>query len=330
MATQAPENTWLPVDPLGEALHSLRMSGTFYCRSELSAPWGIDLPAMPECLMFHVVTQGDCRVELSTGETRRLRVGDFALIPHGRGHLLKSDPGANVRNIFDLPRESLSPRYELLQWGGGGEETQLICGAVSVEDPAARQVVEKLPEIIVMQTNTPENEWLLGTIRLMIAEAKEMRPGGDTVITRVSDLLVVQAIRHWLEHDPLAKTGWLGALKDSQIGKAIALIHRYPTHPWSVSGLAEAVGLSRSAFSARFSELVGESPMHYVRQWRFRVATTWLEETDLSIAEMAEKLGYQSEAAFNRAFKVFLGKTPGKVRRESSRRAMGFRGVAST
>lgn len=320
MESQPPENTWFPVDPLGEALHSLRMSGTFYCRSELTAPWGLDLPAMPECLMFHLVTEGECRIVLSSGEKRRLQAGDFVLIPHGRGHSLMSDSDTSTRNIFDLPRELLSPRYELLRHGGGGDEAQLICGAVRVEDPAALQVVGKLPEMIVMQTDAPGNEWLPAMIRLMIEEAKEMRPGGDTVITRVSDLLVVQAIRHWLENDTLAKTGWLGALKDSQVGKAIALVHRYPTHPWSLGGLAEATGLSRSAFSARFSELVGESPMHYVRQWRFRVASHWLEETDLPIAEMAGKLGYQSEAAFNRAFKTFLGKTPGKVRRESSKR----------
>jgi len=315
MTPQAPDSAWLPIDPLGEALHSLRMTGTFYCRSELTAPWGIDLPTMPQCLMFHVVTSGECRVELEGGEQRLLQAGDFALIPHGRGHLLKSDPEATARNIFDLPRQLISPRYELLNYGGGGEETHVICGAVRVEDPAAQRVVERLPEMIVMQTNTPENEWLLGTIRLMMAEAREMRPGGDTVITRVSDILVVQAIRYWLENDPLAKTGWLGALQDSRIGKAIALIHRFPTHPWTVQGLAEAVGVSRSAFAARFTSLVGETPMQYVREWRFRIASNWLVDTDLSIAEMAEKLGYQSEAAFNRAFKAFVGQTPGAKRR---------------
>lgn len=268
--------------------------------------------------MFHVVTSGVCLLEVADGEQRLLRSGDFALIPHGRGHVLKSDAQAGVRNIFDLPRRLISPRYELLNYGGGGDETQVICGAVRVEDPAAQRVVERLPEMIVMQTHTPENEWMLGTIRLMIAEAREMRPGGDTVITRVSDILVVQAIRHWLETDPLAKTGWLGAMQDQQIGKAIALIHRFPTHSWSVHGLAEAVGVSRSAFAARFMSLVGETPMQYVRQWRFRIATNWLTDTDLSIAEMAEKLDYQSEAAFNRAFKAFVGQTPGAVRRGKS------------
>jgi len=318
-AQQSIETAWESVDPLGEALHSLRMSGTFYARSELTAPWGIELPAMPGCLMFHVVTDGKCWVESALGGRQQLRAGDFALIPHGRGHLLMSSPKAPIQNIFDLPREMISPRYEIIKFGGGGNETRLICGAVRVKDPAASGLIEALPEMILMPTDTPENDWLVGMIRLMMAEAREMRPGGDTVITRVSDILVVQAIRHWLEHDPLAKTGWLGALQDSQIGRTIALIHRHPTRPWSVRELAEEVGMSRSAFAARFTELVGETPMRYVRQWRFRTAMNWLRDSDLPLAEMGDQLGYQSEAAFNRAFKSFTGQTPGAMRREARR-----------
>jgi len=319
MSAERIEDAWKSVDPLGEALHSLRMSGTFYGRSELSAPWGMDLPAMPGCLMFHVVTDGECWVESPELGRQKLKAGDFALIPHGRGHHLKSSPKAAVVDLFDLPREQISPRYELMQFGGGGKECRLICGAVSVEDPAALGLIEALPEMILMRTDTPENEWLMGMIRLMMIEAREMRAGGDTVITRVSDILVVQAIRHWLEHDPLARTGWLGALRDRRIGKAIALIHRHPTRPWSVQELAEGVGLSRSAFASQFTELVGDTPMRYLRQWRFRVALNWLQETDQPLAEIAEQLDYQSEAAFNRAFKTFTGRTPGKVRREARR-----------
>ncbi|MGD7653585.1 MAG: AraC family transcriptional regulator [Verrucomicrobiales bacterium] len=327
MSAHRIEDAWKSVDPLGEALHSMRMSGTFYARSELSEPWGMDLPAMPGCLLFHVVTDGECWVESPKIGRKKLKTGDFALIPHGRGHCLKSGPKAEVVDLFDQPREMVSPRYELMKFGGGGKECRLICGAVRVEDPAALGLIEALPEMILMRTDTPGNEWLIGMIRLMIAEAREMRPGGDTVITRVSDILVVQAIRHWLEHDSLARTGWLGALRDAQVGKAIALVHRYPTRPWSVRDLAESVGLSRSAFASRFMELVGEPPMRYVRQWRFRVAVNWLRETDQSLAEMAEKLDYQSEAAFNRAFKTFTGKTPGMVRREA-RKSVSLRATA--
>jgi AraC-like DNA-binding protein len=162
------------------------------------------------------------------------------------------------------------------------------------------------------------NEWLLSTIRFMISEASVMRPGGDTIITRVSDILVIQAIRSWLEQDATAKTGWLGALQDKQIGHAISLVHRDPIAPWTVASLAAKIGMSRSAFAARFMSLVGEPPMHYLRRWRMHVAVSTLKESDAPISELADQLGYQSEAAFSRAFKKFIGVTPGSVRRSAA------------
>lgn len=314
------ESAFQPVDALGEALHALRMSGTFYGRSNLTAPWGLDLPAMPDCLLFHVVVHGHCWVLLPDGTKQKLEAGDFALVPHGLGHAIADNPKSELVNIFDLEREMISPRYELLNHGGGGEPAHVICGAVSVKDPAAQRVVRLLPKLIVMQTNTPENNWLPGTIRMMINEAQALKPGGDTIITRISDILVVQAIRYWLENDPLAKTGWLGALHDKQIGNAIALVHRYPTRNWSVESLAEKVGMSRSGFAKRFMDLVNESPMQYVRKWRFQLAEGWLKETNMPLSEIAEQLNYESEASFNRAFKKFTGRTPGATRREQSAR----------
>lgn len=169
-----------------------------------------------------------------------------------------------------------------------------------------------------MQAATPGNEWLRGSIQLMMEEALSLGPGGDAVITRVSDILVVQAIRHWLRSDPNAQSGWLGALQDPQVGHALTLIHRDPTQPWTVETLAAAVGVSRSGLAARFVDLVGETPMTYLRQWRFEVARNWLRETDQTQAEIAEQLGYESEASFSRAFKKATGQTPGSVRREAN------------
>jgi transcriptional regulator GlxA family with amidase domain len=140
-------------------------------------------------------------------------------------------------------------------------------------------------------------------------------PGGETVITRLADILVIQAIRSWIQCDPAAQTGWLGALQDAQIGRAIALIHRDPARFWTVASLAGEVAMSRSAFAARFTELVGEPATHYVARWRMHVALTWLKEEDTAMAEVAARLGYQSEAAFSRAFKRFLGFSPGAARR---------------
>ena len=138
------------------------------------------------------------------------------------------------------------------------------------------------------------------------------------VIGGCAALVVVQAIRHWFQTDPNAQTGWLGALQDPQVGRALALIHRDPTHPWTVETLAGAVGVSRSGLAARFVDLVGETPMTYLRQWRFEVAQNWLRDTDQTLAEIAEQLGYESEASFSRAFKKATGRTPGSVRREAS------------
>ncbi len=308
-----------PVDPLGEALHSLRMSGAFYCRSELSAPWGIDLPPMENCLMFHIVTAGSGWIRVKGAKDKWLQTGDLALVPHGAGHRLMDAPETKAAPLFDLPRELLSERYEVLCHGGGGAPATMICGAVTFDHPAALRVIELLPRLIVIEASgepTPQTEWIRDTVRFLMAEAKAMKPGGDTVISRLADILVIQAIRSWLAEHPDARKGWLGSLQDKQIGHAIALIHRDPVRPWTVASLAEAAGMSRSAFAARFQEQVGETPIHYVRRWRMHVALDWMKgERAVPLSEIAERLGYESEAAFNRAFKRCLGMTPGRARR---------------
>lgn len=308
------KHAFRPVDPLGEALHFLRMSGTFYCRSELSAPWALALPPREGCLSFHVVTEGRCWLEVES-ELIGLDPGDLALVPHGRGHLLSSEPGVAAPRLDELRHEYISDRYAILRHGGGGEPATLICGAVRFDHPAAHHLVSLLPRVIQVR-GTRTMEWLESTLRLMAAEARELRPGGETVITRLADILVIQAIRSWIEQDPVAQTGWLGALQDRHIGRAIALIHREPSRDWTVSSLAEAVAMSRSAFAARFTQLVGEPAMHYVARWRMHVAMTWLSEEEIGLGEMASRLGYRSEAAFSRAFKRFIGMSPGAARRQ--------------
>lgn len=307
-------------DPLGEALHLLRMSGTFYCRSELTAPWALAMPAVQGCLSFHVVTAGRCLIEVGE-ESVLLHPGDLALVPHGEGHKLSSDAGVQAPRLDELRHEHVSERYAILRHGGGGAATSLVCGAVRFDHPAAHHLVKVLPRVIYVESSaSPEMEWMQSTLRFMAAEAKAMRPGGETVITRLADVLVIQAIRSWIERDPSAQTGWLGALQDAQIGRAISLIHREPARAWTVQALAEEVAMSRSAFAARFTELVGEPVMHYVARWRMHVAVTWLKEEDAGIADLAGRLGYQSEAAFSRAFKRFMGISPGSVRRDASPR----------
>ena len=309
-------DAFTPVDPLGEALHFLRMNGVFYCRSEFSAPWGVALPPLEGCLMFHVVTAGPCWLEVEGLEPQRLAPGEFALVPHGAGHRLVGEPGAEAAGLFDLPREQLSERYEVLRHGGGGTATGLVCGAVRFDHPAAQRLVRLLPAVIRMDAErSPDAEWLGSTLRFMAAEAKALRPGGETVITRLADILVIQAIRSWMARDPAARVGWLGALQDRQIGRAISLIHREPARPWTVASLAAEAAMSRSAFAARFTALVGEPAMQYVARWRMHIALTLLQEKNARPVELASRLGYLSEAAFSRSFKRYVGISPGAARR---------------
>lgn len=307
---------WPPPDPLGEALHLLRMDGAFYCRSELTAPWGMALHPMPGHLWFHVVTAGELSIETAHAAPARLRPGDIALVPHGEGHRLRSEPEARTPYVLGLPLERVSDRYELLRHGGGGAPTTLVCGAVRFDHPAARTLVGILPPVIhVDAASSPRAQWMHGAFALMAAEAEGFRPGGEAVITRLADILVIQTIRHWIDTDPAARSGWLGALQDPQIGQAIALIHRDPARPWTVASLAREVAMSRSAFAARFAQLVDEPVMEYVTRWRMQLAHTQLADNDVTVAELAPRLGYRSQAAFARAFKRVIGVPPGTAKR---------------
>ena len=209
---------WAPADPLGEALHFLRMDGAFYCRSELTAPWGLTLPPMPR---LPVVPRRDVRAPAGSRPGTRARTplgpSELALVPHGEGHVLRSEPGAPAPGILELEREIVSDRYEILRHGGGGEPTNLICGAVRFDHPAAHNLVASLPDVIHLRAGgSLDRESMHSILRLMAAEARDRRPGGEAVITRLGDIVVVQAIRAWIETDPAARTGWLGALQDPQ------------------------------------------------------------------------------------------------------------------
>jgi AraC-like DNA-binding protein len=305
-----------PADPLGEALHFLRMNGAYYCRSELTAPWGLTLPPMPGYMWFHVVTSGRFWLETGREERQWVQPGDLALVPHGDGHILRSEPGSPAPGILDLEYEAVSDRYGILRHGGGGAPASLICGAVRFAHPAAGNLIEVLPGTIHIEASSSLRlEWMQSVLRLMASEAAALQPGGEAVITRLGDILVIQAIRAWMERAPAARMGWLGALQDPQIGRAISHIHRDPARNWTVASLAHEQAMSRSAFAARFTELVGEPVMSYVARWRMQVAVSALKEEGATVGELADRLGYRSEAAFSRAFKRVIGVSPGAIRK---------------
>ena len=306
-------------DPLGETLHRLRLNGTLYCRSELNAPWGIDLPAFDGYMMFHVVTAGHCWLDVADEQPRLLQQGSLTLVPHGNGHSIRSSADAPAEPLFDIPVERVSDRYEIMRYGGDGDITQLTCGVVSFDQVAGQQLIAQLPKVLQIDTwDDDKDNWLQSTLRFIATEAQELRPGGETVITHLADILIIQALRTWIDTAPEANQGWLAALRDKQVGRALAAIHRSPEENWTVQSLAREVGMSRSGFSARFSQLVGDSAKRYLTQWRMQLARAQLQQTSDSLAVLADRLGYQSEAAFCRAFKREFGVPPGRVRQNSS------------
>ncbi len=305
-------------DPLADALRALRMDGLFYCPSMLTSPWGVDLPEMTGCLWFHVITAGTCIVRGSDGREHRASRGDVVVFPHGGQHTAFDLPNVATPTVFDLPHEYFSEQYAVMRHGGGGDLTTLICGVVRFDHPAARSLLELLPDMIHVNTALDEERWhwFPGLLSLMASETRQPKPGGEAVVTRLCDILVIQTIRSWIDTDPDAQRGWIGALRDPVIGRAIALIHRDPARDWTVETLAGEVAMSRSGFAARFTELVGESPKHYVTNWRMQVAKDLLADREQSILSIAQSLGYSSEAAFSRAFKRVVGMPPSAARRD--------------
>jgi AraC-like DNA-binding protein len=314
---------WAPVDPLGGVFADLRVHGTFYSRAEATAPWGVEMPALDGCLTFHVVTEGSCLLEVS-GTVYELTAGDLAVVPHGRGHLLRSGPGARVLGRADLlPQEYLGEHYSVLRIGGGHDggghgggiaATGLVCGVLQQERPGADPLLDLLPPVLVVPgRDTARNGWLPVLLGLLAEEVRHDRPGSEAVVTRLADVVVIQAVRGWLETGETGP-GWLRALRDPQVGAVVSRVIRDPGADWTLARMAREARMSRSAFAARFTELAGEPAMQYVTRRRMHVAGVALAR-GARVGELARELGYGSEAAFARAFKRVTGVPPGAARR---------------
>jgi AraC-like DNA-binding protein len=291
------------------------LSGSFYCRSELGAPWGLWIPGRG-LAAFHFVAEGACFLRRSGCDTLRLEAGDFVLLPRGKGHTLSDTPEGEARSIADLPHEGIGENAAVLRHGGGGARSLLICGAVRFDDPAVHPLLDLMPDTLLVRAAGREPGHLLRSmLDVMGAEALSPKPGAATVMTRLADVLVIHAVRSWLDDSPASRSGWLGALRDAHIGRALALIHRRPEEAWTVASLAAEVHMSRSVFSERFTELAGAPPMQYLTRWRMHLASGWLKNDQVSLSEVAGRLGYESEPAFRRAFKRHVGIPPGAARR---------------
>jgi AraC-like DNA-binding protein len=299
---------------LDEVLHGLRVVDTCYCRTELSAPWGLD---MGECsnVLFHFVAAGDCWLESPDG-LRRMRVGDLVILPHGARHRLLGSPDVAPRWVLRLPLPDQKEPAAELAHGGGGEPALVLCGGAGF-DPPDQPLVRLLPELMTVEADG--DGWVASTLRLMGLEAADRRPGGETVIARLCDILVVHAVREWLATSPEARRGWLGALRDPHIGRALLLIHDEPARPHTVASLAAAAHMSRGAFAERFARLVGRPPLAYLTDRRMQLATELMRDHGYAPSEVAPLVGYGSVAAFSRAYKRTVGASPGAARRAASR-----------
>lgn len=299
-------------DPLGEALYLLRLNGSLYCQSELTVPWSIDMPEMNGNMMFHIVMSGQCELSVPGHNPVLLKAGSLALLPKGKGHRICSSREVEATPLFDIPVHSISERFEFLRFGGeSGESTSLLCGVISFDHMAGAKLIEQLPAVIHFDHKDSNlSHWLSSTIEFISHEASALRAGGETIMSHLADIIVIQAIRYWMEQAPEAETGWLGALKDPKLGKALTAIHSQPSEAWTLESLAATAGMSRSGFSARFKDVVGTSVKQYLTQWRMNMARARLLTDKIPLGVLAEELGYQSEAAFSRAYKRTMGESP--------------------
>ncbi len=301
---------------LPDVLRDLRLSATFLACSDLHAPWGLEIPASPRA-SFHFVVEGGCWV--TTGRARdavRLEAGELAFLPHGRGHVLSDQPGRRAVRFDRASFEQIGPGASVLRHGGGGARSLLMCGVVRFEGPTVHPLVEAMPELVHLGATAGDERrrFVRDLLDAMKRESVSPTLASAVVLTRLADILVIETIRAWLDEDAAERAGWVGALRDPQLGRALALIHRRPEDGWTLASLAREVGMSRSSFSERFTRWLGVGPMQYLTRWRMRAAAEWLRDDRLTVDEAASRLGYHSTPSFSRAFKRHIGATPGAVR----------------
>jgi len=316
------------MDALSDALRVLRLNGAVFLDAEFTEPWCVLsdprghealLAGSPDIVFFHVLTEGRCRSRLiEEGEVLNLVAGDLLMLPRGSRHLMGSNLELAPASSDSLvrPREDGMLRIE---HGGGGERTRFVCGYLRCDERLCGPMLESLPPMLrVPLSDGPAAAWLTGLLQAGTRESATPRPGSETVLAKLSELLFVEAMRRYIELLPADRRGWFAGLGDRFVGRALALMHEQPNRDWSVDELAANVGLSRSALAQRFTDYIGQPPMHYLTRWRLTIAAQRLRSEQTTLARVAEDCGYDSEAAFNRAFKRALGTTPAAWRKNKA------------
>ncbi|HEY8551716.1 MAG TPA: AraC family transcriptional regulator [Vicinamibacterales bacterium] len=315
------------MDALSDVLRAVRLTGAVFFDVRAMDPWvaatpagaeivGSIFPGAEHLISYHVVTHGSCWAACRGDAPVRVTTGDVVVFPHGDPHWMSSAPG--MRTVPELsdyryPADGQLP-FSLTVGSSDAESAHLVCGFLGCDARPFNPLLDALPRMI--RVASPEGGALGAFVQMAVAEARERRPGGECVLGRLSELMFVDVVRRYLATLPADRTGWLAGLRDPFVGRALTAMHRDPARGWTLESLAREVGLSRSALAERFTQLVGQPPMQYLANWRMQLAATHLVSGADTVAEVAERVGYESEAAFSRAFKKLVGIAPGQWRKQ--------------
>lgn len=317
------------MDMLSDVLRAVRLTGAIFFDVQAGEPWVAETPGGKEIvggifpdaehlIPYHVVVEGTCYASVIHGVPVRLSEGDVVVFPHGDAHIMSSAPGMRNPPDYGVYRRPSSGQLPFTITLGGAEPqaTRIICGYLGCDARPFNPLLAALPRMFHVSDRAG------GPIRTLVnmalAEARERRPGGEAVLGRVSELLFVDVVRRYLESLPEEHEGWLSGLRDPFVGRALAAMHGCPARDWTLHVLAREVGLARSALSERFTQLVGQPAMQYLTNWRMQLAAKQLRDGKDNIATIADRVGYESEAAFSRAFKKTVGVPPSEWRKTKS------------
>jgi AraC-like DNA-binding protein len=315
------------LDAFSDVLRVIRLAGGVFLEAEFTAPWCISgqltsndckpfLVTPRHVIASHFVAAGRMQLRVDGGEAVDVRAGELVLLPHNHAHTFGSDLNVTVMPARQVIQPGQGSGISRINYGGGGEVTQLLCGFLGSETSFS-PLLGSLPPVLKLDVReTASGAWIESSFRFAASEIAAGRIGSATVITKLSELLFVEAVSQFVAGLPAERRGWLAGLRDPQVGRALAALHSRPTEAWTAETLALEIGMSRSVFAERFTSLVGLPPMHYLTLWRMQLAAQQLREGQGSVAQIAFEVGYESEAAFSRAFKRQFGTSPGLWRRQ--------------
>ena len=325
-----PEARPVGFDVLAETLQALRLSGSVFLNARFSAPFGVlspkqydaktPLARLRHISVFHLIATGSCTVEIATGERRAVAEGDVLLLPFADAHKFWQGDYADMAFGPDLMRPGPVKGLWTVNHGGGGETTRMVCGFIESAEFVFAPVFRSLPSLVVDHTgNDAVSALITSTVRQILQLADAAAPGTELMLGRLMELLFVEVIRHYAAQLPPSATGWFAALNEPIVGRALQLVHSNPVRRWTVDDLAQEVGTSRTVLADRFNSVLGQPPIEYITSWRIQLAADRLRSGEDSIAAIAADVGYESEAAFNRAFKRVTGVPPGVWRNGASK-----------